>query len=73
MDTTSKRAGRLLLVAGGAVAGIALGWALFVSFPGERSILGVLSTIATGLVVVRVATRVADSLLGPYDTVEVHV
>ncbi|MFB6269983.1 MAG: signal peptide peptidase SppA [Halobacterium sp.] len=73
MDSTPKRAGRLLVVAAGAVAGTALGWALFVAFPGDRSVLGVLLTLVTGLLVVRVAANVADSLFGPYDTAEVRV
>jgi protease-4 len=73
MDTTLKRTGRLLIVAIGAVAGTALGWALFVRFPGDRSILGVLLTIATGLLVVRVTAGIAERLLGAHDTAEVRV
>lgn len=74
MDTTSKHAGRLAVLAVGAVAGIATGWALFVWLPaGGPSILGVLLTLAAGLLVVRGAASLADRAFGAYDTAVVGV
>jgi protease-4 len=74
MDTVPKRIGRLVVLGLGLVVGTALGWALFVVLPdGGRSILGVVLTIVTALLVVRLASGLAGSLFGPYDTAEVPI
>jgi protease-4 len=74
MDTLPKRVGRVLVLGAGAVAGTATGWGLFVRIPSDSpSILGVLLAVATALLFLRLAARIADSVLGAYDTAEVRV
>jgi len=74
MDTLPKRVGRVVVLGAGALAGTATGWGLFVWIPSDSpSILGVLLTIATALLFLRLAARIADSLLGAHDTAEVRV
>lgn len=74
MDTVPKRIARLVVLGIGLLVGIALGWALFVAVPdGGRSILGVVLTIVTAVLVLRLAAGVAESAFGPSDTVEIPV
>ncbi|WP_336034547.1 signal peptide peptidase SppA [Halobacterium yunchengense] len=73
MDSTGKRVGRRLVVAVGAVAGTAVGWLLFVRVPDDRTVLGVLLTVAAAALAVKVASSVASSAFGAYDTAAVRV
>lgn len=74
MDTVPKRIARLVVLGIGLLVGTSVGWGLFVRVPdGGRTILGILLTIVTAVLVVRIAANVAETLFGAVDTAEIPV
>ncbi|MFW6385464.1 MAG: S49 family peptidase, partial [Halodesulfurarchaeum sp.] len=75
MDTTSKRASRLVIVLLGAVIAAIVAWILFVVGPDGNlaMLLGVLLVVIASLMGARTASNVAERLVAPYNVAEVPV
>lgn len=74
MSETRERLGRVVIAAAGVLIAVVIGWQLFVNLAGTLArLLGILLTLALGVVGFRIASNIAGSKFPSYNVAEVAV